>query len=188
MANDLDDLDLDVWDDDDDDGDSTPVTSRDLTRPRDDDTPLVKRLRGELKARNKALSSLKGAGGNTSETAALKLELVLADAGLRGLSSKKRNALLNAHEGDFSPDSLLTDAVDLGWAEAPEPTEEEDAADASERIERAAESPRRPSSTQLTPELVAKWTPDVWVRFAREHPVEAEALKRGEPVKAQPGY
>lgn len=76
-----------------------------LDNSEDDDSPVIRDLRQRAKRADEA------------EARATELErrLAVSEAGLTGLSDKRRVALFAAHDGDLEPDALKATAIELGY-------------------------------------------------------------------------
>lgn len=152
----------------------------DLEEETDDDSPLVKKLRSQLKESSK---KAKRADELETELGDYKRKDAITGAGLK-LNDRQVKALLAAHDGEVTAEGLKATAIELGFAQKSQEDEEleEDLA-AQERIAAAAAGGgQAPGATVLTPADVAQWPVDKTMRFRQQHPVEFEALKRGEEV------
>lgn len=173
---------------------NTRVDVRDLIEDDDNDDDLVRTLRRALRAQavahKKAKKGTPQSAEAATELAATKLELALHKAGLNELTPRQTKALFSSLESDedWTLETLQSAAVELRFIDEAPTTPTDEATDASERIERAGVGGRPTASSQITPDLAAKWPADKWARFARANPEEAEELKRGNPVKAVPGF
>jgi hypothetical protein len=152
----------------------------------DDDSNLVKRLRGELR---KAQKAAKTGRDTETERDTLRRELAVYKAGL-DLKPRQVAALFAAHEGDdMSPEALRATAVDLGWVEPEQDGDDEQATEAAaghERISAAANGASPVQAGAITPGDVVQWGVDKARRFMDEHPAHWESLKRGETVTGVP--
>lgn len=101
-----------------------------------------------------------------SETATLRQKVAILEAGITNLTPAKQKALLAAHEGDLTAESLRVTAIDLGFlaedtpeAGAPQvPLEEQAAHKAMAEATAAAEASEAQTKT-LNDEINAAKTP-----------------------------
>lgn len=78
-----------------------------------DDTPTTgKGLRAELE---RALERARDAEERAKRVDVLEREIAFYKADLGGLTDKQRKALLGAHEGEMTPESLQATATELGF-------------------------------------------------------------------------
>lgn len=146
-----------------------------------DNTPLVKKLRSQLRSAQKDLKELSDL---REENGKLKTSAVIKEAGL-DLKPSQVTALLAAHgDKELTPDLLHETAVDLNWAEPKEDVPAEDL-EATDRIAAATNGAAtgRAATGSLTVADAASWPIDKQTRFMQQHPDKWEALKRGEPVQ-----
>lgn len=143
-----------------------------------DDTPLVRKLRAQLKKAGKQNRDL------TSKVQSYERTDAIREAGLN-LTARQLKVLAREHEGDITPEALKATAEELGWT-VPDPEAEETDAelDAIEQTTQAASGakPKAAGST-ISVEEAASWPVDKQQRFMKQHPDAWEALKRGEEVR-----
>lgn len=151
-----------------------------LSTPTDDDTDLVRTLRGRLKAAGKRA---KDRDDLASENQKLKLSGLMQAAGLGDLNEHQRETLAEwaGRQADLTAEQIHERAVALGWAEAkPDPADDEIAE--HDAITAATSGAPAKGAHQITPEDARSWTPDQLREFKRQHPGAFEKLKRGETV------
>lgn len=112
----------------------------------EDQTPLVKRLRGELRARDKELGEARSA----------RRELAFVRAGID--TSTKLGALFaKSYEGDITDlDALKKEAIELGLLQAPDTQEEEDGDDSSQERSSLARGGVSDDGTGVDPRQTAR--------------------------------
>lgn len=95
----------------------------------------------------------------------------------------KPDALKIPDDLDLDSDKVREWAVNSGLIDAPEPDPEPDeGVEGHARVTAAAQgAPAR--GGVISPDDAAEWDQAKWKRFETSHPVEAEALSRGEQVK-----
>lgn len=80
-------------------------------------------------------------------------------------------------------DTVIKWATDNGLRGSSTPSVPQEELDAHAAINDIANGSETPSSSIITPALVAEWAPDKWVKFSESHPDAAEMLKRGQEVR-----
>lgn len=149
-----------------------------LIEEHDEDTPLIKQLRQQL--RDKARSDK----AKDEKLAEYERKDTVRAAGLNHLTERQMKALLAAHDGEFTSDALKTTAVELGFAE-PDPDDqarEEEMAAQQRMAQATAGAGAAASAGKITPVDAAGWSAEKWMRFAKQHPEHAEAIRRGQEV------
>lgn len=105
-----------------------------------DDSPLVKKLRRQLKAANKKAAQVDELNAKVTQ---LEQGNVVRSADLKtpdgkALSDKQVSALLKVHDGELTPEALRATAVDLGFAAPPEPAVPPEELDTHQRVAEAS--------------------------------------------------
>lgn len=154
----------------------------DLTRERDDDDPLITKLRRRVKSQSKELRDLRPL---RTEVAEIKLSDSLNKAfdaeEIKLISAEKKTAMLSIAGDDKSPESLRKAAITLGFVEAKvDPHEQE--LEGHERVERAGTGANAAAGVKIDADVVADWPMDKQLRFKAEHASAWEQIKRGEAV------
>lgn len=131
----------------------------------DDGTPLVRKLRRDLKEASKRAQRV-----DELETrlAAYESEQAVRAANLDGLNERQMKALLATHEGDMTPDAIRQTAVDLGFAQPPEPAVTAEGQAAHERIAAATAGGTAPSKVNPTDVLTPDLSEDEYFAKAAE--------------------
>lgn len=159
--------------------DDTEQHDDDLTVEREDDTPLIRKLRRDLKAAQR-----KGKRVDDLESKVRTLEgaQTLASAGLDKLTERQRQTLLREVGDEVTTEKLREAAIELGWAEAePDPAEAD--VDEHDAISRAGKGAQGKGSSEITPQAAASWDHQRRREFMKQHPAEWDALKKGETVR-----
>lgn len=114
-------------------------------------------------------------------------------AGLDGLSERQIAVLASQVGDDASTEQLHALAVEFGWAQAPEPSEEQQRNEAeiagqteAAAISTGAEPPAQ--RTQLAAQEIAAWPVDKRMRLLEQHPDIHELALRGEPITLPAGF
>lgn len=138
-------------------------------------------------------AAAKRAGAAEKELAAYKRQDSVRKAGIEGLSERQINAIAREAGDDDSPAKLLEIAVEFGWAQAPEPSEEQQQTEAeiagqteAAAISTGAEPPAQ--RTQVKPEDINSWPADKLLRLNEDHPELAELVLQGQSINLPPGF
>lgn len=151
--------------------------------------PVAKKLRRQLKARNAEIKRLKDS--HQSELSALDRAQQIRDFAL-GLNATQIELLQQAHKDrEFNREEIIKTAAELKWVD-PDQLPDADQSDELTRATsdiRSATSSATPSSSSgiISAATVADWGQDKIRDFMKKHPVEWEAIKRGEETTV-PGY
>lgn len=119
-----------------------------------------------------------------AENEQLKRELALTKSGV-DLTSPIGQLFAKAYDGPATADAVKASAVEYGVLAPPPPVvNDEEAADLRQIAEVAVSNSATAGapSNSISPNDAAGWGMDEAMRFARSHPTEWEALKRGEDV------
>lgn len=96
-----------------------------MADPQDTDVEVESDDEGQAPARKNWRKELEGRASAAEQRAAdLERRLALSEGGLTGLSEKQVKALLATHDGELTGDALKATATELGFAKAPEQTDE----------------------------------------------------------------
>lgn len=153
----------------------------DIIEENDDDTPLIKQLRQQLREKS---NDSKRVAELESKIAEYEQKDAVRTAGLDKLNERQMKALIAAHDGEFNSDALKATAIELGFAE-PDPAdqERENEMAAQQRIATATTGAKPPAAAgTITPADAADWSAEKWMRFAKQNPEHAEALRRGQEI------
>lgn len=148
----------------------------------DDDTPLIQRLRAELKDANKRAARVPDLEARLAEK---DFGSVLSDAKLADLNDDQRSVLFDRlAEDDRTAEKARALAERLGWAEpehdSPITPDEQAVIDRQAATTDGAQPPI--STGVIKPEDAAAWPVDKTIKFIQAHPDAFEQLKRGESV------
>lgn len=156
-----------------------------LVAESDDDSELVKRLRGELRKTSKRA---KDRDSLFEENTSLKTERLIDKASLTkdgekvSLTERQRTSLLRELGPDATSDQVLEVAAEFGWADVPEnPADSE--IEAQERIASAQRGGGPGSAEGINAATFAGWDQQRQRAFLKKYPEHVDALKRGETVR-----
>lgn len=92
--------------------------------------------------------------------------------------------LLDVYDGELTDEAIaeLVEENELPITESDTGEDDQDRSDADRIVENARRPNQGSRVPKLTPEIVADWPIDRWVRFADANPDAAEVLRRGESV------
>lgn len=118
------------------------------------------------------------------ENAQLKLDLAFTHSGI-DMTNPVGQLFVKAYDGAPTVEAVKESAVKYGVLAPPPPVVSEQEAQDLAVIAQAGVSNSATSgapSNTITPDDAAGWSMDAAMRFARSHPTEWEALKRGEDI------
>jgi len=110
---------------------------------------------------------------------------LVANAQFRELGINiKPEALRTPDDLDWTDQSKVRDwAVSSGLLAPPEPEPDATAeVEGHDRINNAVTGAQTARNGTITPDIAAEWDAGKWKRFAKQHPVEADALMQGQQV------
>lgn len=148
----------------------------------EDESELVKRLRGTIRGQRKELKDLRPLKDRVAE---IEIDNSLSKAfqpeELEALTQRQRDALVREVGDDKTPEALRKAAEEFKWVEPKQdPIEQE--LEGHERVENAGNGARGAAGAVLDAETVGSWPMDKMLRFKEQHPDAWEAIKRGEAV------
>lgn len=157
----------------------TDLNEDDLHEDQDDDSPLVRKLRSQLKAKSK---EAKEAAELRSKLAEREERDAFREAGL-DLTERQAKALKATLEGEqITAESVRQAAVELKFIEAePDPLDEE--MHEQDRIAEAGRSATSKGGQVITPATFEQWPPDKRLQFRKDHPKAFADLARGDEVQ-----
>ena len=126
----------------------------------------------------------KNADKIAAENAQLKRDLALTQSGI-DLTSGVGKLFVKAYDGAPTVEAVKASAIEFGVIAPPEPVVSDEERQQLQQIAQVAVANSATSgapSNTISPNDAAGWSMDESMRFARTHPTEWEALKRGEDV------
>lgn len=174
MSDDFDLDNLDVHDDEQDDS---------YVRIRKDD---LKQIRSAARKRGESTAEIQ------RELATYKRRDLIRDAGLKDLTDKQVAALAKLVDEE-TPEKFLEEAISLGWATKPEPSEEEQRLaaeiDGQQQVVAASTGANASNVTRtLKPGDANGWPADKRMRLQAQHPDLYELLLREQEITLPAGF
>lgn len=156
----------------------------------EDDEQYVRIKKADLK---KVRTAARAKGTAEKELATYKQRDLVREAGIEGLT-ERQISVLAAEAGDNpTPERLRELAVELHWAEPPQPTEQQQQVETeiaaqtqAATVANGAQPPHQ--RTQVPPEDIAAWPVDKQMRLDSQHPDLYDLALQGQPIDLPPGF